>query len=369
MSDIEITGVPAESFLNFCIRVLKNCEQTKLWVQSPGRYINTCGYTGPGIGLVISILESHGVNDETSFERFLNNINFNRKRFCNVVNEVIGNLLDLSSYCPITDVEEGVCGLIRQEKTYMDTEEEPDINELRNNVEMAGTNPFGIYGTTPTRKDFSVIPRPRFNLQRHGRDIGPAPRSEMEPQFPETERKIYMVLGRESLKPGVNILSFSREKYEWGTFHHATIYTIPDRNVCYIIDSWIATCHITGNLEWRRLTVRRFTYNEVIRCIEEIHSPDTTIERRFELMSKYFLAHPSLLPRLEISPHITIFTTNPYYLEYIYRVAFMREEDNPNTSSFGGRLKRNKNTKRRSSSKNTNKRKKHSHLKKTKRKI
>lgn len=360
---VMIVGIPAEEFFDLCIRALVACEDVKIWVKNPGVYIDTCGYSGPGIGLMIFILESQGINNGAALRAYVNSLIFNQQKFCNVINEVIGNLLDLSAYCPITNVDGGICGLIRQDQTSM-VVEDPGIAEIVNADELPVRNVFGQY-VTP--KKFSVSAKPRFNIQRNGRVIGPAPRVGPDPVFPANKRKVHKVLGSRSLRPGVNILSFSDEEHGFVTFHHATIYTIPDINVCYIIDSWMATCPITGDPQFRKLSVRRFTYEEVINCIEEIHLPTTTIERRYKLMEDYFLAHPSLLDVMRTSPFITIFTLDRDYLEYIYKVAFIQEEDRPGTTAFGRRSKRNKNIKRRSSSKKTNKRRKHSQSRRTKR--
>lgn len=311
MSNIIINDIPANDFFNFCIEVLADCEASKEWVRLQHRYIYTCGYTGPGIGLIIKIFEHHRINNAESLSRFLHSRGLNKQMFCNAVNETIGNLLDLSAFCPITGVREGVRGLIREEQSKMETETEMEM--------------------------------------------------EVETELSESACKVYKIQeGGANLVSGVNIITFSSEGLNWDTFHHATIYAIPDKDVCYIIDSWVARTQ-TGT-QCRDLTFRRFTFREVIHCIDRIHLHSATLEETYNLMATYFLAHRSLLTNLQYIGPVTVFTINPDFVEHIYGRVEQRIREGQRTAF--GKLKRKKTT-----GKKTNKRRKRPHSRRTKRRI
>ena len=94
-----------------------------------------------------------------------------------IINETIGNLLDVSPECPVTQTTYGIRGLLLQEK-YRKPQDQPNVYK----VTTGGLN----------------------------------------------------------LLPGPNIISFTSRIYGCDTFHHAVLYIIPAVTTCYIIDSWMS---------------------------------------------------------------------------------------------------------------------------------
>ena len=102
-------------------------KQKKTWCVIPGGYSHTCGYTGPGMGLVIILFEYYKIHDFTGFEKWLGVQNISFDIFAKIVNETIGNLLDLAPYCPISGCQNGLQGLINGS---MDGSIKPPVSKI-----------------------------------------------------------------------------------------------------------------------------------------------------------------------------------------------------------------------------------------------
>jgi len=251
----------ADILISFAIRVLTECDRTKLWKKLSGRSAETCGYTGPGIGILLQIFTYNQISNEYTLRLLLQKKKYSMPIFMGIVNETIGNLLDLSTECPVTQTRFGIRGLILQEQSK------------------------------------------------------PIPDGEMS-DGDEEHQKVYKVtIGGEYLVPGPNIISFTgRAHFGCETFHHACLYIIPKVNTCYIIDSWRSDIHTA-----RPLTSRRHDLLEVISIIDELNSDTITMERTFQILSVYFLAHIEATHKmLLVFNNIMVHTINPSYIKHIY---------------------------------------------------
>ena len=166
----------ADILISFAIAFLTECDRTKKWKKLPGRSAETCGYTAPGIGLLLRLFTDNGISSLLTLQSYLTRQSITQELFMDIVNETIGNLLDLSPECPVTQTIFGIRGLILLEK-YRKPQDPPNVYK----VTRGGSN----------------------------------------------------------LAPGPNIISFTgRDQFGCETFHHAVIHIIPEVNACNIIDSW-----------------------------------------------------------------------------------------------------------------------------------
>ena len=166
----------ADILISFAIAFLTECDRTKKWKKISGRFAETCGYTAPGIGLLLQLFTHNGISSPLTLQSYLTRQSITQELFMDIVNETIGNLLDLSPECPVTQTIFGIRGLILLEK-YRKPQDPPNVYK----VTSGGAN----------------------------------------------------------LVSGPNIISFTgRERFGCETFHHAVLYIIPEVNACYIIDSW-----------------------------------------------------------------------------------------------------------------------------------
>lgn len=238
----------ADILISFAIDFLTECDRTKKWKKLPGRSAETCGYTAPGIGLLLRLFTDNGISSPITLIAYLTRQSITQELFMDIVNETIGNLLDLSPECPVTQTTYGIRGLLSQAKS-------------RQTEEMN-------YGD-------------------------------------EEPPKVYKVTrGGSNLLPGPNIISFTgRDQFDCETFHHAVIHIIPEVNACYIIDSWrsrIGDC--------RPLTSRLHNLQEVIGIIDELNSDTITPERTHIILSLYFLAHETISVVIKESGTVTVHT-------------------------------------------------------------
>lgn len=160
----------ADVLISFAIAFLTKCDQTKKWKKLPGRSAETCGYTAPGIGLLLQLFTHNGISSPLTLQLYLTRQSITQELFMDIVNETIGNLLDVSPECPVTQTNYGIRGLLLQAKS-------------RPKEEM-------IYGD-------------------------------------EEEPKVYKVTPG-ILLPGPNIISFTSRIYGCDTFHHAVLYILPE---------------------------------------------------------------------------------------------------------------------------------------------
>lgn len=167
----------ADILISFAIAFLTECDRTKKWKKISGRFAETCGYTAPGIGLLLQLFTHNGISSPFTLQSYLTRQSITQELLMDIVNETIGNLLDLSKECPVTQTIFGIRGLILLEK-YRKPQDPPNVYK----VTSGGAN----------------------------------------------------------LVPGPNIISFTSRIYGCDTFHHAVLYIIPAVNTCYIIDSWMS---------------------------------------------------------------------------------------------------------------------------------
>lgn len=269
-----------DSIIAFAIQFLTVCEARKTWVKLTGPLSMTCGYTAPGIGILLQLFRPHNISSTPELERFLQIIHWTMDQFIFIVNETIGNLLDLIPVCPVTQTQYGVRGLLVDE--------------------------------------YSVQTIP-------GRGRGGGIVYKVEP-------------GGVNLVEGANIISFARRIHHCETFHHAVLYKISAINACYIIDSWVEP----RGIDCRPLSSRRHHAHEVYAIIDEINSDEITKERTYELLTTYFRGHFASIGQMfkETDERIMVNTISPGYVQHIYtQCENLARSDQP--SSFGGK-KRNK---------------------------
>jgi hypothetical protein len=78
----------------------------------------TCGYTAPGIGLLLQLFLHNGVSSpETLLALLDKRLYLTMEQFMFAVNETIGNLLDMMPTCPVTQIQFGIRGLIAAEQS------------------------------------------------------------------------------------------------------------------------------------------------------------------------------------------------------------------------------------------------------------
>lgn len=251
----------ADILISFAIAFLTECERNKQWKKLPGHSAETCGYTGPGIGILLQIFTYNKISNEFTLRLLLQKNKYTMAIFMGIVNETIGNLLDLSPECPVTQTQFGIRGLLLQEQSK------------------------------------------------------PIPDVEMN-DGDEEHPKVYKVkIGGTNLVPGPNIISFTgRKQFGCETFHHACLYIIPEVHTCYIIDSWRSDIYTA-----RSLTSRRHNLLEVISIIDELNSDTITMEKTFHILSVYFLAHIEATHKmLLVFNNIIVHTINPSYIQSIY---------------------------------------------------
>lgn len=271
-----------DDLIAFAIQFLTECEASKTWTRN-WTLSMTCGYTAPGIGLLLQLFLHNGVsNGDTLLLLLKNRMKLNMDQFKFAINETIGNLLDMIPVCPVTQTQFGIKGLMVAEQS-------------------------------------------KLSLQEGMMDSGDA--------------NVYKVdRGGSNLVPGPNIISFALRVPECETFHHAVIYNIPVIRACYIIDSWVEP----QGRECRPLSSRRHHAAEVYAAIDELNSDEITEARTNEILITYFMGHMVSIGRMiQITRRrIMVNTIKPDYIKHIYaECEKMSREGRP--SSFGGK-KRNK---------------------------
>ena len=101
-----------EHIVKHAITFLTEVERNKEWIKDETKNYSmyTCGYTGPGITIVILCFEFLG------FDKYWTTINSyppaEKQFIINGINEAIGNLFDLAPICPLSGCPRGIRGLI-----------------------------------------------------------------------------------------------------------------------------------------------------------------------------------------------------------------------------------------------------------------
>ena len=225
----------ATELFDFAIQFLMECETSKQWTKQGWRdFKRTCGYTGPGIVIVLKLFAMYRIVDEAALVAYLLSVHKTRRHLIDSVNESIGNLLDLADECPVSGVAFGVNGLLRAEAE--DRSMKTDLG--------------------PRVKPFEA-----GDLAEEG---------------------------------GVYLLSFSGRDHKCETFHHAAVVTYPEADpraggVCFVIDSWFQTATVC-----RPLTARRFSYVDLIRALSIINSDELTLEAACTIFLDFFGAPPNI---------------------------------------------------------------------------
>jgi hypothetical protein len=299
-----VTHIPIQVRFDYAIRFLEFCEGSKIWRHNPGIYINTCGYTGPGIGLIIKLFEENGIYDDATLQAFLIRSGLSITNFVDIINETIGNFLDLFDENPVTETTQGVFGLI---KDQIDTTHNPDAMDL-----------------------------------------------------PIEDLEVYKIDSEGSnLSVGVNVISFTSDYLDNVTFHHATIYFLPEEDTCFILDSWMNNY----DRRCRPLTYRQFSFQEVKYALIRLNSDDILVEEAQHIFNTYFLAPESFIhlsiPMIyetasesmdEVDNPKTVFslfTINPIFIETIYTACETNIRSGEQLEShFGGSLRKKRNTRR-----------------------
>ena len=275
-----------ESFFNFAIHILTLCEQNKKWEIAVGKYDQTCGYTAPGIGLVIKLLEHNNIHNIDSLTTYLAQNGITTEEFSDSINETIGNLLDdFKGHCPVTDVVSGIRGLIKQQieteavaSSMMEVDEEPKIYKVAAN----GSN----------------------------------------------------------LKEGVNVISFVTRMFKCDTFHHSTLYMDVNNHFCYIIDSWVSPT------DCRPLSVRKFPIDEIIHALNALNSEDILPAQTNSIFRHYFLPPDSFATTQYGDGLLNVYTLNPSYIEKLYTTCIIDLKIHKKKTAFGGKPRNCKKTKK-----------------------
>lgn len=112
---IPIDTEPIRDRIDLAIRTLQLCDANKIWQKQPiGRYVDTCGYTGPGIAILLLYFEELGIDNNNQLMTWLSAKNMQPQTFFDIINETIANMLDLAvGHCPLTGVNKGIQGLIQ----------------------------------------------------------------------------------------------------------------------------------------------------------------------------------------------------------------------------------------------------------------
>lgn len=103
-----------ERLFHFSIDFLNYCESQKKFTKITGNCSHTCGYTGPGIGIVLQLFLTYGIDNTEKFDVWLRSKEMSLEAFMDIVNETIGNLCDLADECPVIGERKGILGIIRR---------------------------------------------------------------------------------------------------------------------------------------------------------------------------------------------------------------------------------------------------------------
>jgi hypothetical protein len=300
----EVLNVKLKTVLDF----LKYIEENKIWTDRQ-QYFATCGYTGPGIAVILLLFDFLGITNKKTFHDNIIKFYVDSNKFYaiskkaynkivnhlkNVINEVIGNFLDLSTYCPETAVEKGIMGLIKQSK------QSPNNSKVKLLEVEYDPIDSGIADKNVGSSEGGFITYHNLTI------------------------------------PGVNLLSFTdRDTSTFcSTFHHAVVYIVGNR--CYVIDSWAAGCELAGTFEYRFPTVREFDLNSALIDLSNlVNTQNVTLSNN--IMLKLFYGHTKTFIYNK-NFLFNIFITENSYLTEIFNKIFNKEGvEGVFQTNFGGR--------------------------------
>jgi hypothetical protein len=274
----------------FPLEYLTKCEELRktMWRKIIGGLGATCGYTGPGIGILLLLFERNNIKDLETLKEFLRinstiyGKNFNEafRRFTAVVNETTGNFLDLCDVTPVTQTTNGLKGLIKEE----------EATRGQGKVSLVNTN---------------------------------------------------------TLVKGVNVISFKARTYGSCTFHHSMIYVVPGEDMCFILDSWFDNFTQTC----RPPTCRQFTLSEVKNALIRLNSQNCTAADAYLIFAKYFLAANAFLNMVKadnLDNSFYVYVLNQEYIKSIFTEC-ERMMIGVLKTNFGGYIRKKKKLKTRKS--------------------
>ena len=264
----------ATELFDFAIQFLMECETSKRWTRYRGDFKRTCGYTGPGIAIVLKLFAMNRIVNEAALTAYLAAFRKTRRQLIDSVNETIGNLLDLADACPVSGVDFGIKGLLEAEAENRSMETDMGARVRK-------------YEAGDLRED-----------------------------------------------GGIYLLSFSlRGPYKCETFHHATVVTGPSTDTCFVIDSWFQTEEVC-----RPLAVRRFVYRDFIRAITALNSDALTLEDACAIFVQFFHAPPNINEFFGVHGLPVVNVVNPAYVDQLFFECDQLIASGRQTSShFGGR--------------------------------
>ena len=302
----------------FPTEFLKECERSRKWVGVTGDLSATCGYTGPGIGLIVLLFERNNISDDNTLRAFLTlpeNVRIfghlprSKEVFKDIVNETIGNFLDLSKRTPVTETKNGVMGIIIERESIA----------ARNMARAANPDAMDLID------------------------------DEIE--------KVFLVDNSNIVK-GVNIISFKDRSRGSSTFHHSAIYAIPEENICFILDSWYD--NYTGTC--RQLTCRQFSFEEVKDALVKLNSQSCTVDDAYEIFAKYFQAANAFLNSIARDNSFYVYVLNQEYIKSVYTKCETSIINGQPKSNLGGYNRNKKNVKTKKLYKKTTVRTKKPHM-------
>jgi hypothetical protein len=285
------------------IYILQECDKRKrTWVgENEGKYINTCGYSGPGIAIILDLLIENNIKTYEQFKQYIatlyiDNLDSNSLRLIDTINDTIRNFLDIANVCPITKVEQGIMGFAK--------ESHPEIMQTK---DISDFYPIKFYenGT---------------NLQE-----------------------------------GVNLISFTDREANVEnlcTLHHSVIYIHNKSGMGYIIDSWATPQNCPYDA--RPIEVREYDQRQLFQALNIITDSNDR-DKIFTTIDFYFQAHTATLQRILYNIGIT----NPNKIKEVYATA---KKQHDITRARGGRyssalIKRNQTKKNKKIKKQKNKNK------------
>ena len=278
------------AFPSFVIATLLECERLKIWTKTPGNTSSTCGYTGPGVGVLMIIFKQFRIFNLTDLHRWFQNINITPIIFADALNEIIGNMYDNTDFCPIANVHKGISGLLVADLVHEKAAMKTDIPKV-----------------------LRVYP---------------------------VERECV------NLVEGSNIISFVGKAHLIDTFHHATLYIDTPRQKCFIFDSWTnadGTC--------RPLVAREHSLPDVKRALDIINFGTEDLDTLVGIFTHFFLAPGTISDSFRSCGPPQAVTVNPVYLKELITTVFHQvitaSREGRRLSNFGGKLRKKRNKKTR----------------------
>lgn len=305
-----------QDIFDFSIGFLMKCQIIKKWVKYPGDYAETCGYTGPGIGLILQLFKFNGITDDATLNVFLSKHQISLECFMHSINETIGNFLDVVRVNPVTNTMYGINGMIKE------------------------------------------------NIGKIANSDGAASSDSMDVETPHDIVKVSLV-DNTNLVEGANVISFIRDVIRDGvTFfnvplHHATLYVIADIGMCVIIDSWRA-----ANGQCRPLTYRMHNFEEVKRALIKLNSKEVSEAEILYIFTQFFVSPEALKEdiRTKQSFNIKVYLVDAEYMKDVYITCETSIKTGSQTeSNFGGFIRKKKMCKTKKLHKKTNIRRKKTH--------